>query len=97
NVHGVIGNDAMKANAEAFRAIYNYHASGVTTSLLLTTATVAFPDILLALTQIGKLRGQIPEVAGAHVEGPFISADRAGAQNLEFICETKAELSGWRL
>ena len=94
HVHGGNGHDAMEANAEAFRAICNYHASGGTTSLLLTTATVAFPDILLALTQIGKLRGQIPEVAGAHVEGPFISADRAGAQNLEFICETNAELIG---
>jgi len=94
HVHGGNGHDAMEANAEAFRAICNYHASGGTTSLLLTTATAAFPDILLALTQIGKLRGQIPEVAGAHVEGPFISADRAGAQNLEFICETNAELIG---
>jgi N-acetylglucosamine-6-phosphate deacetylase len=28
------------------------------------------------------------------VEGPFISRDRAGAQNLEFICEANAELIG---
>ena len=94
HVHGGNGHDAMEANAEAFRAICDYHASGGTTSLLLTTATAAFPDILLALTQIGKLRGQIPEIAGAHVEGPFISPDRAGAQNLEFICEANAELIG---
>jgi N-acetylglucosamine-6-phosphate deacetylase len=94
HVHGGNGHDAMEANAEAFRAICDYHASGGTTSLLLTTATAAFPDILVALTQIGKLRGQIPEIAGAHVEGPFISPDRAGAQNLEFICEANAELIG---
>jgi N-acetylglucosamine-6-phosphate deacetylase len=94
HVHGGNGHDAMEANAEAFRAICDYHASGGTTSLLLTTATAPFPDILLALTQIGKLRGQIPEIAGAHVEGPFISRDRAGAQNLEFICEPNAELIG---
>src|SRR6478672_753643 len=79
HVHGANGHDAMEANAEAFRAICDYHGSGGTTSLLLTTATAAFPDILLALTQIGKLRGQIPEIVGAHVEGPFISPDRAGA------------------
>jgi N-acetylglucosamine-6-phosphate deacetylase len=94
HVHGGNGHDAMEANAEAFGAICNYHASGGTTSLLLTTATAAFPDILLALTEIGKLRGEIPAIAGAHVEGPFISPDHAGAQNLEFICEANAELIG---
>jgi N-acetylglucosamine-6-phosphate deacetylase len=92
HVHGGNGHDAMEANAEAFRAICDYHASGGTTSLLLTTATAPFPDILLTLTQIGKLRGRIPEIAGAHVEGPFISRDLAGAQNPEFICEPTAEL-----
>jgi len=94
HVHGGNGHDAMEAKAEAFHAICDYHASGGTTSLLLTTATAPFHDILLALTQIGKLRGRIPEIAGAHVEGPFISRDRAGAQNLEFICEANAELIG---
>src|SRR5690349_5107077 len=94
HVHGGDGHDSMEANAEAFRAICDYHASGGTTSVLLTTATAAFSDILLALTQIGTLREQIPEIAGAHVEGPFISPDRAGAQNLEFICEANAELIG---
>src|SRR5213082_883676 len=94
HVHGANGRDAMEANADAFRTICDYHASGGTTSLLLTTATAPFPAILLALTQIGKLRGQIPEIAGAHVEGPFVSRDRAGAQKLEFICEANAELIG---
>jgi N-acetylglucosamine-6-phosphate deacetylase len=90
HVHGGNGHDAMEANADAFRAICDYHASGGTTSLLLTTATASFPEILLALTQIGKL--EIPQIAGAHVEGPFISHDQAGAQNPEFICEASPEL-----
>jgi N-acetylglucosamine-6-phosphate deacetylase len=92
HVHGGNGHDAMEANAEVFRAICDFHASGGTTSLLLTTATAPFPDILLTLTQIGKLRGRIPEIAGAHVEGPFISREHAGAQNPEFICDPNAEL-----
>ena len=94
HVHGGNSHDTMEANAEAFRAICDYHASGGTTSLLLTTVTAPFPDILLALTQIGKLRARIPEIAGAHVEGPFISRERAGAQNLECICEPNGELIG---
>jgi len=94
HVHGANGHDTMEANAEAFRAICDYHASGGTTSMLLTTATAPFAEILLALTQIGKLREEIPQIAGAHVEGPFISRDQAGAQNPEFICEASAELIG---
>src|SRR5438270_3474265 len=94
HMHGGNGHDVMEANVNAFRAICDYHASGGTTSLLLTTATAPFPEILLALTQIGKLREEIPQIAGAHVEGPFISRDQAGAQNHEFICEASPELIG---
>jgi len=94
HVHGANGHDAMDANAKAFRAICDYHASGGTTSMLLTTSTAPFAEILLALTQIGKLREEIPQIAGAHVEGPFISRDQAGAQNPEFICDASAELIG---
>src|SRR3989440_1917682 len=94
HVHGGNGHDVMEGNAEAFRTICDFHASGGTTSLLLTTATAPFQEILFALTAIGKLREQIPQIAGAHVEGPFISRDQAGAQNPEFICEASSELIG---
>ena len=39
HVHGALGRDTMEASAEAFRAICDFHASGGTTSLLLTTST----------------------------------------------------------
>ena len=39
HVHGALGRDTMEASAEAFQAVCDYHASGGTTSLLLTTAT----------------------------------------------------------
>src|SRR5206468_3016569 len=37
HVHGALGRDTMEASPEAFCAICDYHASGGTTSLLLTT------------------------------------------------------------
>jgi N-acetylglucosamine-6-phosphate deacetylase len=92
HVHGGAGHDVMEGNAQAFRTICDFHASGGTTSLLLTTATAPFQEILFALTAIGKLRQEIPQIAGAHVEGPFISRDQAGAQNPEFICEATPDL-----
>src|ERR1051325_837811 len=39
HVHGGKGRDTMEASADAFRAICDFHASGGTTSLLLTTAS----------------------------------------------------------
>jgi N-acetylglucosamine-6-phosphate deacetylase len=94
HVHGGAGHDVMEGTGQAFRSICDFHASGGTTSLLLTTATAPFHEILFALTAIGKIREQLPQIAGAHVEGPFISREQAGAQNPEFICEATPELIG---
>jgi N-acetylglucosamine-6-phosphate deacetylase len=85
HIHGAVGRDAMEASAEAFRAICDYHATGGTTSLLLTTATAAMPDIARVLAEIRNCKAEMPEILGAHVEGPFISPLRPGAQRAEFI------------
>jgi len=85
HVHGAIGRDTMEASPEAFRAICEYHASGGTTSLLLTTATAPIPDILQVLHAIRTCRDEFKQIAGVHVEGPFISRKRSGAQRSEFI------------
>src|SRR5216117_3869095 len=59
HVHGALGRDSMEASAEAFRAICDFHASGGTTSLLLTTATApieAIVDVLNAMRDYGRAR-----------------------------------------
>ena len=48
HIHGAVGRDTMEASADAFRAICDYHASGGTTSLLLTTATAPISAIASA-------------------------------------------------
>jgi len=99
HVHGALGRDSMEASAEAFQAICDYHASGGTTSLLLTTATAPLDRIIdvlnvvrdciprLALATASKLWSSptISQIAGVHVEGPFISKAKCGAQQAEFI------------
>ncbi|MBA2743860.1 MAG: N-acetylglucosamine-6-phosphate deacetylase [Chthoniobacterales bacterium] len=91
HVHGAAGRDAMEASAEAFRAICHYHASGGTTSLLLTTATAPIAQIVDVLRAAQASQRDIPQLAGVHVEGPFISAARAGAQRQESIRNPDAE------
>ena len=85
HVHGALGRDTMEASTNVFRAICDFHASGGTTSLLLTTATAPLDEILKVLEAVRNCRSAINAIAGVHVEGPFISKVKPGAQRAEFI------------
>ena len=92
HIHGALGRDAMEGTPDAFRTICDYHASGGTTSLLLTTATAPLPRIVAVLRAVRAAKRDIPQLAGVHVEGPFISRERPGAQRAEFICDPEPHL-----
>jgi N-acetylglucosamine-6-phosphate deacetylase len=85
HIHGALGRDTMEARPEAFQTICDYHASGGTTSLLLTTVTAPTEEILTVLRAVRESQRAVSQIAGVHVEGPFISKARAGAQRAEFI------------
>ena len=92
HVHGGVGRDTMEGSADAFRTICDYHASGGTTSLLLTTATAPIDTIVGVLKAVRDCRSSIRQIAGLHVEGPFISKAKPGAQRAEFIRDPVPEL-----
>ena len=92
HIHGALGRDTMEASAEAFRAICDYHATGGTTSLSLTTVTAPISEIAEVLRAVRAAPSAIKQIAGVHVEGPFISKARAGAQRAEFIRDPSPDL-----
>jgi N-acetylglucosamine-6-phosphate deacetylase len=83
HVHGGGGGDAMDG-PDGVRALAAAHLRHGTTTLLPTTLTAPWPEVTEALRGIAAVRSEadpaLPALPGAHLEGPFISPDRLGAQ-----------------
>ncbi len=83
HVHGGGGADTMDAG-DAVRTLARLHARHGTTALLATTMTAPLADIEAALRAIAPLVAERPagtaRVIGVHLEGPYISPDKLGAQ-----------------
>jgi len=87
HVHGGGGGDTMDG-PDGVRTLAAFHLRHGTTTLLPTTITNPWPDVLRALRGVRAVMddpaapdgGPLPSIAGAHLEGPFISPQRLGAQ-----------------
>src|SRR5438874_2547275 len=91
HIHGAVGRDTMEASAEAFQTICDYHATGGTTSLLLTTVTAPIDKIIDVLRAVRESARAVRQIAGVHVEGPFISRRQCGGQCEQFIRDPDGE------
>ncbi len=89
HVHGGYGADFMDANEAAYDTITRFHAKHGTTAMLATTVTApheALENVFAAVADYTS-GGAMPyaQLLGMHLEGPFISPKRPGAQNPSYI------------
>src|SRR5215212_6653912 len=87
HVHGALGSDTMDATFEAFEKVCRHHATGGTTSLLLTTATAPLPTLINVVQAVRNSVPRLKQIAGMHIEGPFISRQKPGAQQADLILD----------
>jgi N-acetylglucosamine-6-phosphate deacetylase len=93
----------MDATPEALRAMCRTHAAHGTTGLLATTMTQSREAINAALTNARTAVAAGPsfcedgaQVLGVHLEGPYISPQKPGAQPKEFVRDYDAdEFASW--
>ena len=83
HVHGGAGGDTMDG-AEGVRTLARFHVQCGVTTLLPTTMTSPWGEVLGALRGVQEVAQSgdqtLPSIPGAHLEGPFISPARLGAQ-----------------
>jgi len=83
HVHGGGGGDTMDG-PQGVRTLARFHLGHGTTTLYPTTITHPWEAILRALESVRQVMAdgdpQLPDLPGVHLEGPFISSRRLGAQ-----------------
>ncbi len=80
HTHGREGMDTMDAD---FDSLCDAYAKEGTTSVLLTTMTLGYEDLLRVCHASTDVCGA--HILGIHLEGPYISKERLGAQNPDFV------------
>ena len=96
HIHGAGGCDAMDGSVTALSVVANALAREGTARFLATTMTQSKANTLAALAAVKAYRERSRKdgaaIMGVHLEGPFVSSSRAGAQPKEYIVKPNIAL-----
>ena len=92
HIHGALGSDFSDAKKEGLAAMADYLASQGVTSFLPTTMTLPLKQYL----EIGEMlnefdRDKYSRILGMRMEGPFLSYEKRGAQNPDYLAKPDFE------
>ena len=97
HIHGTSGADIMDGSTEALQVIgSSLYAQGVT-GFLATTMTDSDTNITRALRAVSQYQRETnsstqAKALGVHLEGPFLSKKKAGAQSDKWLCPADIDL-----
>ena len=87
HTHGGCGCDFSKGTREVIEGA-NFHLKHGTTSICPTISAMDFPSMAKAVEYVEAAMSDektLPNVIGAHLEGPYLSKEQCGAQCPTFI------------
>lgn len=87
HTHGAMGIDASDCTAEQIHHLAQFYSDNGVTSFCFTTLTVPADELRGAMKNIRAYErfGGEAKCAGVHLEGPFVSRGKCGAQNPDNI------------
>lgn len=86
HLHGAVGCDICDATREALRRIAEYEAANGVLAICPATMTLSENDLCRIMSNVASYGDeQGADLVGIHMEGPFLSVNKRGAQKAEWI------------
>jgi len=93
HLHGCVGKDFSDADEKGLREMLRFEASQGTTAVCPATLTLPEEKLSEACKRISSVSDEKgAAVVGIHLEGPFLSYNKRGAQNPDYLHKPEVEM-----